>query len=319
MSIPSISITTAAITRPPPLSDVPSPVSPNGPTARALSAIMIPRMIIPIPIISLTPCILSLVTRAEPRNAPITAAAMSTPRVRPSTPAMPANRNASIQTGIVSPTVIVPGISPSFTDLLSLKAADVVAKAMKEVGIASDKDVVSEFLDVDSDAVKAVAKNVSATKNKGKIVAWRRTATWLSAAASVALLVWGGFSFNDYRKTTGLGEEYSSVFTSSQFTRGGEDNAEIENKLAKLFDNVAAKTDFDNTLSELEKCWDLATQENYNDYTDYASEIGWNLAVGHLKNNDKKKAKEVLTKLTDIAPEGTAIGDKTRELLHKIW
>ena len=194
-----------------------------------------------------------------------------------------------------------------------------LAKAMKEVGIVSDKDVVSEFLDVDSDAVKAVAKNVSATKNKGKIVAWRRTATWLSAAASVALLVWGGFSFNDYRKTTGLGEEYSSVFTSSQFTRGGEDNAEIENKLAKLFDNVAAKTDFDNTLSELEKCWDLATQENYNDYTDYASEIGWNLAVGHLKNNDKKKAKEVLTKLTDIAPEGTAIGDKTRELLHKIW
>ena len=72
---------------------------------------------------------MSLVTRAEPRNAPITAAAMSTPRVRPSTPAMPANRNASIQTGIVSPTVIVPGISPSFTDLLSLKAADVVAKA----------------------------------------------------------------------------------------------------------------------------------------------------------------------------------------------
>ena len=194
-----------------------------------------------------------------------------------------------------------------------------LAKAMKEVGIASDEDVVSEFLAADSDEIKAIAKDASAAKYKGKIVSWRRAATWLSAAASVALLVWGGFTYHDYRKTIGLGNEYSTVFTSSQLIRGGEDNAEIENKLAKLFDNVAAKTDFDNTLSELEKCWDLATQENYNDYTDYASEIGWNLAVGHLKNNDKKKAKEVLTKLTDIAPEGTAIGDKTRELLHKIW
>ena len=193
-----------------------------------------------------------------------------------------------------------------------------LVKAMKEVGIASDEDVVSEFLDVDSDTVKAVAKDAIVTKKKGKIITWRSVATWLSAAASVALLVWGSFSFNDYRKTTGLGEEYSTVFSSSQFTRGGEDNAEIENKLAKLFDNVASKQDLDNTLHELSLCWQLATQETYNDYTDYASEIGWNLAIGHLKNNDKKKAKVVLSKLIDIAPEGTAIGDKARELLKKI-
>lgn len=194
-----------------------------------------------------------------------------------------------------------------------------LVKAMKEIGIASDEDVVSEFLDVDSDTVKAVAKDAIVTKKRGKIITWRSVATWLSAAASVALLVWGSFSFNDYRKTTGLGEEYSSVFTSSQFTRGGEENAEIENKLAKLFDNVASKQDLDNTLHELSLCWETAIQETYNDYTDYAPEIGWNLAIGHLKNNDKKKAKAVLSKLIDIAPEGTAISDKARELLHKIW
>lgn len=194
-----------------------------------------------------------------------------------------------------------------------------LVKAMKEISIASDEDVVSEFLDADSDAVKTVAKDAIVTKKKGKIITWRRTATWLSAAASVALLVWGGFTYNDFRRTTGLGEEYSTVFPSSQFTRGGEDNAEVENKLAKLFDNVASKQDLDNTLHELSLCWQLATKETYNDYTDYAPEIGWNLAIGHLKNNDKKKAKEVLTKLIDITPEGTAIGDKARELLNKIW
>ena len=194
-----------------------------------------------------------------------------------------------------------------------------LVKAMKEISIASDEDVVSEFLDADSDAVKTVAKDAIVTKKKGKIITWRRTVTWLSAAASVALLVWGGFSFNDYRKTTGLGEEYSTVFSSSQFIRGGEDNAELENKLAKLFDNVASKQDLDNTLHELSLCWETAIQDTYNDYTDYAPEIGWNLAIGHLKNNDKKKAKAVLSKLIDIAPEGTAISDKARELLHKIW
>lgn len=205
-------------------------------------------------------------------------------------------------------------------DELKSKAVAIarMVKGMKEVGAASDKEVVDEFLAIDSDEIKTLAKNVSANNKKGKVISWRRTATWLSAAASIALLIWGGFTYNDFRRTTGLGEEYSTVFPSSQFTRGGEDNAEIENKLAKLFDNVAAKTDLENSLKELEEYWDLATQENYNDYTDYAPEIGWNLAIGHLKNNDRKKAEDVLTKLIDIAPEGTAIGDKARELLTKI-
>ncbi len=193
-----------------------------------------------------------------------------------------------------------------------------MAKAMKEVGAANDEEVIGEFLTADSDEIRAVAKNASATKKKGKVMSWRQTATWLSAAASVALLIWGGFTYHDYRKTTALGNEYSTIFSSSQFIRGGEDNAEIENKLAKLFDNVTSKKDLDNTLRELSLCWEIAIQETYNDYTDYAPEIGWNLAIGYLKNNDKKKAKDVLIKLIDIAPEGTAIGDKTRELLNKI-
>ena len=191
-----------------------------------------------------------------------------------------------------------------------------LVKGMKEVGSTNDKDIISDFLATDSDEIQAIVNG--AVKKKGKVIPWRRTAKWLSAAASIALLIWGGFTYNDYRQTTRLGNEYSTVFSSSQLIRGGEDNAEIENKLAKLFDNVVTKTDLDKTLSDLEKYWNLATQETYNDYTDYAAEIGWNLAVGHLRNNEKNKAKDVLTKLIDVAPEGTAIGDKARELLYKM-
>ena len=192
-----------------------------------------------------------------------------------------------------------------------------LVKGMKEAGTARDEEIADEMLAHEPNEITSIAKRV-VRKKKTKIITFRKAATWLSAAASVALLVWGGFSFNDYRKTTGLGEEYSTVFSSSQFIRGGEDNAEIENKLAKLFDNVVSKKDLDNTLHELSLCWDIARQETYNDYTDYAPEIGWNLAVGHLRNNDKKKAKATLEKLIDIAPEGTAIGDNAREVLMKI-
>ena len=192
-----------------------------------------------------------------------------------------------------------------------------LVKGMKEAGSARDEEIAEEMLAHEPNEITSIAKRV-VRKKKTKIIPFRKAATWLSAAASVALLVWGGYSFNDYRKTTGLGEEYSTVFSFTQFTRGDEENGQIENKLAKLVESVASKKDLDNTLHELTLCWELAIQETYNDYTDYAPEIGWNLAIGHLKNNNKKKAKDILKKLIDVAPEGTAIGNKARELLKKV-
>ena len=191
-----------------------------------------------------------------------------------------------------------------------------MVKGMKEVGTANDEELKGEFLAADADEVGVVAKDASVAK-KANVISWRRTVTWLSAAASVALLIWAGIGYNDYRTTTGLGEQYAIVFTSSQLTRGGE-NGEVELKLMNLMDNVAQKKDMDNTLHELALCWELATQDTYNDYTDYAPEIGWNLAIGHLKNNDRKQAKAVLEKFTTIAPSGTAIGAKARELLKQV-
>ena len=193
-----------------------------------------------------------------------------------------------------------------------------MVKGMKEVGSANDEEVIGEFLAAGSDEIKTIANNVSVTKKKGKVISWRRTMTWLSAAASVALLIWAGIGYNDYRITTGLGDQYATVFTSSQLTRGGETPTEVEAKLSKLFGNVVDGRDLKATIHDLTLCWELSTQETYNDYTDFAPEIGWNLAIAHLKNNNRKQAKAVLEKLTDVAPAGTAIGAKARELLKKV-
>lgn len=195
-------------------------------------------------------------------------------------------------------TEIIERFTSDFEDIARRKPA----VACASVDISDDKDVPSH--------------KQEKTK-KANVISWRRTVTWLSAAATVALLIWAGIGYNDYRNTTGLGEQYATVFTSSQLTRGGE-NGEVELKLMNLMDNVAQKKDMDNTLHELALCWELATQDTYNDYTDYAPEIGWNLAIGHLKNNNRKQAKAVLEKLIGVAPAGTAIGDKARELQKKV-
>ena len=58
--------------------------------------------------------------------------------------------------------------------------------------------------------------------------------------------------------------------------------------------------------------------ETYNDYTDYSTDIGWNLAIAYLKGNDGDNAKTVLTRLISITEDGSAINTKAKELKHKI-
>ncbi len=191
-----------------------------------------------------------------------------------------------------------------------------LVKGMKEVGRFQDEDVIGAILAADENDVKSLARN--ATTRKVNVVPMRTMAKWLSMAASILLVVWLGIGYHDYRTTTGLGEEYGTMFSTSQLTRGAGEPSEVDTRLAQLFDNVANKNDLDNTLHELSLCWELSTQEAYNDYTDYAPEIGWNLAIGYLKDNNRKQAKATLEKLTEVVPEGTAIGEKARELNTRI-
>jgi hypothetical protein len=58
--------------------------------------------------------------------------------------------------------------------------------------------------------------------------------------------------------------------------------------------------------------------ETYNDYSEFAPEIGWALATGYLKDNNKDDAKEVLDKMAKLYEEDDAMGKKVRELLEKL-
>lgn len=74
----------------------------------------------------------------------------------------------------------------------------------------------------------------------------------------------------------------------------------------------------DAAIRDLSSYWNLSTKEFYNDYTDYSAEIGWYLAIAHLKNNDKKNAKVVLEKLVASTEKDSVVNKKAKELLKRL-
>ena len=179
-----------------------------------------------------------------------------------------------------------------------------LVKGMKQV----DEELKEMFQRTDEQTIRNIANRVTARKN--------RSTRWVAIAASVVFIVFVGFKSYDYYDTTNLGKEYANAFPTSSIVRG-ELNTDVESELKALFDNVAQNRDLDNTTSRLKTLWELSKQESYNDYTDYSPYIGWNLAIGYLENYEKAKAKEILKEMKQLYPEGTALGDKIREVLNR--
>lgn len=180
-----------------------------------------------------------------------------------------------------------------------------LVKGMKQV----DEELRDAFREADEQTIKDIANVAVGGKKK--------SASWLAIAASVVFIVFVGFKSYDYYDTTSLGREYANTFPTSTIIRG-EANADVDTELTMLFNNVAEGKDLDNTTSRLKTLWEIAKQDTYNDYTNYAPYIGWNLAVGYLEDYEKSKAKDILMEMKKMYFEGTAVGDKTRILLNAI-
>ena len=142
---------------------------------------------------------------------------------------------------------------------------------------------------------------------------------WMSIAASLIIIFTVGYHFYDRSQTIALGQQYAYVFsTETESLIRGEEDEDVANKLNVLFDNAADGKDLDNTIKQLDELWALSKSDTYNGYTTYEPYIGWNLAIAHLRNNDKKEARSILKQMQLNYPEGTAIGEKVVELINKI-
>ena len=180
-----------------------------------------------------------------------------------------------------------------------------LVKGMKQV----DEELKDAFRQSDEQTIRRIANKAVGNK--------KHSARWLAIAASIVFIVFVGFKSYDYYDTTSLGREYANTFPTSTIIRG-EANTDVDTELTKLFNNVAEGKDLDNTTSRLKTLWEIAKQDTYNDYTNYAPYIGWNLAVGYLEDYEKSKAKDILMEMKKMYFEGTAVGDKTRILLNAI-
>ena len=107
------------------------------------------------------------------------------------------------------------------------------------------------------------------------------------------------------------------TFSVSSIIRG-EANENVETELVALFEKVTNEEDLDQTISSLVALWQIAKQDTYNEYTDYAPYIGWYLAIAYLEDYDKDKAWDVLKEMEEMYPVGTAMNDKIKILMEKI-
>ena len=186
-----------------------------------------------------------------------------------------------------------------------------LVKAMSHVGQAHDTDVKEAWGAIGRDEARSIAARPLAQRRH---VAWMRV---LSIAASILVLVVVGYRYNDYRVTTGLGRDYATAFVTESTALRGAENTAAATQLNRLFASVQRGTDLDATISRLSVLWQVASLSTYNDYTDYASLIGWNLAIAQLKNNDRAQARATLTRLA-AATDNAAIRAKSTELLKKL-
>ena len=183
-----------------------------------------------------------------------------------------------------------------------------LVKGMKQV----DEELKDAFRQADEQTIKRIAKKASESSFNRK-----SSARWLAIAASVVFIVFVGFKSYDYYDTTSLGKEYANTFPTTSIIRG-ETNTDVETELSTLFNYIAEGNDLDNTTSRLAVLWELSKQNTYNDYTEYAPYIGWNLAVGYLRNYEKAMARNILSEMETMYDNETIIGQKVRELIKKI-
>lgn len=202
-------------------------------------------------------------------------------------------------------------------DNLELKEKAIITarlvKGLKQVGEEQDEGVRRVFLASSEPGVEIITKQV--THKRAKTLPIRKTTTWIAVAASVICFVWFGID----NQGTKMCAEYSDVspFDNSSGVRGSDSMAEVK-KLEKLFASVENGENLDKTIHELSLYWELSNLETANEYTDYAADIGWYLAIAYLKDNNKKEAMKVLEKMETLDDIDSIMTKKVRKLQEKL-
>lgn len=142
---------------------------------------------------------------------------------------------------------------------------DAIAKARLVKGMAQvDYELIQELKN-------APEEKITSSLRPHRIL-FRKPITWISAAASVAVLLFAGYKGYDYYDTTRLGMKYATVIPMETLVRGDTEST-VDQELQTLFENVVERKDLSATTKRLSELWEISNQETYNDYTDYSPHV----------------------------------------------
>ena len=150
--------------------------------------------------------------------------------------------------------------------------------------------------------------------HKARIISLRTFAKMSVAACFIGIITFGTYRYYIYNETIALGNSYYSEIPTEMVVRDADD---VSVQLAQLFNNVKNNEDLDNAILNLEERFSLAISEEFNDYTNYINDIGWNLAIAHLKDGDRDRAIETLELLISHS-ESDIVIEKCKKLINDI-
>ena len=189
--------------------------------------------------------------------------------------------------------------------------AQVIALAVEQMGEVSkeaSRDIIGRIGKQSETAYRRTAKLPAK-----QVRLWPRVARYAAAASVIFFVGFGGYKYYQYEQTVSLGVEYYEPMDA--IYRSPEDDTLKE--LGKVFRNVESGENLTETIEQLTAFYSLAKGDEYSDYSLYTVDIAWNLAIAHLKDNDRKKAIIILKEIVRDN-QGKAIADKANELIKKI-
>lgn len=146
-----------------------------------------------------------------------------------------------------------------------------------------------------------LTEKVLASNKRARIVSLVRRS--LSIAAMFVLVFGATLFWNRQSDTNDLFTEYYTPYTIQGESRGGD--SDVEKELAELFNQVGTADDVTPIIDRLQTIYDSIDSEY--EYSLYADDITWYLALAYLKNEEPEKAKELLKILEEKGNEKAII------------
>lgn len=183
-------------------------------------------------------------------------------------------------------------------------------KNMKELKFEHGQRVATKIESVSEHDFREAVK----TPRKARILSLYSIARIGIAACLISMISLGVYRYYIYNETVALGNSYYTAIPTELVVRDADD---VSAQLAQLFNNVKNSEDLENTIHNLEKIFAHAISEDYNDYTNYINDIGWNLAIAHLKNGNRDDAVKTLELLISHS-ENDIVIEKCKKLIKEI-